>query len=62
MYRMDSVPASDTPRRLPMDVLVVLRWARTTLLEDWETADGMAFHSESDHAHWKALVELCEER
>jgi quinol monooxygenase YgiN len=45
-----------------MDVLVVLRWARTTLLEDWETADGMAFHSESDHAHWKALVELCEER
>lgn len=62
MYRMDNVPASETRRHLPMDVLVVLRWAKSMIGSEWEGPNGMMFRDDSDRAHWEALTELCEER
>jgi hypothetical protein len=63
MYRMDNVPVTETKRRIPMDVLVVLQWAKATI-DALRITDGMhgLLDSESDRAHWEALTELCEER
>lgn len=57
MYRMDSVPVTEAKRRIPMDVLVVLRWARAMIDAQGTTNDW----SDGDLAHYRALEELCEE-